>query len=245
MALLSDPGRSQYDLKFDFGGFPTRINPFFWIIAALITWQPGNLGATAVGMVCVGFSILVHEFGHAFMAKRYGCRNVNILLYGMGGLAMFQGRPTSWQNIKILFAGPGAGFVLGAMALVARTVVGALPPTVSLPYLHLALHWLIWINMFWGLVNLVPLFPLDGGQICMNFLRMKKGYSGELLALKISIATCIALGVWAFTSNRVFLAMFCGYFAYENYQLMQRGGPSGGMRAERLESWQKPSDWWK
>ena len=241
MFLFSEPPPSKYDVNFKFDRFPVRIHPFFWLIAALITWVQGNLAATVVGIACVALSILVHEYGHAAMARKYGCRNVRMLLHGMGGLAMYNGRPKPLESIVISLAGPGAGFLLGGVIFVLFRVLELDPGNYLM---HHAVSLLLFFNVVWGLLNLVPLYPLDGGQVSMTFLQMKMGHRGRQLALKISIATGIGLGLLAVMAGQIFLAMFAGMFAWENWQMMQRGGPGGGGFSAR-EPWQKGSDWWR
>jgi membrane-associated protease RseP (regulator of RpoE activity) len=183
------------------------------------------MAATIVGMVCICISILVHEWGHAYMARRYGGRDIRIVLYGLGGLAMHTGQTTPKERMNILIAGPGAGFLLGGIVFLLREFQIDVGPYLA----HYAMAWLLWINIVWGMINLVPLYPLDGGQILLTFLGANKGPKGELLALKISMVTGCILAILALTYNLFLMACLCVFLVFENWQLHEIGGPSGGM----------------
>lgn len=238
--LLTDPGRTAYDVNFTFAGFPVRISPFFWVIAAFIGWVDHNLGLTAARIGCVALSILVHELGHAWSARAFGAHGGRIVLHGLGGYATHQGRLGKWQNIAMIAAGPGAGFLLAGAAFLSWRIPGArLPGEIGAN----VTYFLIWINLVWSIFNLIPIYPMDGGQISMNLLRIFKGYSGELWSLRISIGCGIALITLALISGEIFLLILVGMMVWENVQLLSAGGPSGLQR--RMDPWQKPSDWWK
>ena len=83
---------------------------------AVLGWQPNNLAAVLIWIGCVFVSILVHEFGHGLMAKRFR-GSPSIVLYGMGGLCYSQGERTQGERLAVILAGPGAGFILCALTL--------------------------------------------------------------------------------------------------------------------------------
>ena len=64
---------TQFDVKFRLLGVPVRIHPFFWVVSAVMGWQPNNLPLVLLWVLCVFVSILVHEYGHALMSKAFGC----------------------------------------------------------------------------------------------------------------------------------------------------------------------------
>jgi hypothetical protein len=151
---------------FQLFGFPVRIRLEFLIVAALLgsaggTDQPARI-VSWVGIVFV--SVLFHELGHALLARRCGYRPW-IELYGMGGVThMVPGeamRPSPWTSeLAIALAGPTFGFLFGAAVwLFARFV-----PTVALhPAAREAVRDLLWANIGWSVLNLVPMLPYDGG----------------------------------------------------------------------------------
>src|SRR3954468_9177048 len=97
--MLGTPETTAYDLRFRLSGIPVRIHPLFWLVMALLGYQPGNLPALLVFVAVAFLSILVHEFGHGLMARAFG-DSPAILLYGMGGLCTTAaGRQTPGQRL--------------------------------------------------------------------------------------------------------------------------------------------------
>ena len=113
---------TPYDLRFRLLDIPVRVHPLFWLITAVLGWQPNNLPAVLIWIGCVFVSILVHEYGHGLMAKRFR-GSPSIVLYGMGGLCYSQGERTPWQRLAVLLGRPGAGFILCALTLLASSLL--------------------------------------------------------------------------------------------------------------------------
>jgi Zn-dependent protease len=245
--LFSEPPRTAYDLHFSLLGIPVRVHPLFWLVAVLlgVSGDPDPQQILIwVGVVFV--SIVVHEMGHALAARACGWEPW-ITLHGFGGLASY--RPTyrsPLNQVLITFAGPGAGFALAALivAFIAASGHGVrvgwpdtILPVVFEPYerfnLNLLLYDLLYVNIFWGLFNLLPIYPLDGGQISQEVLRVLNPRDGLRQSLWLSIVVAAVCGVLAWTRlHDTFLAFFCGYLAYNSYLTMQayfgRGGGFGG-----------------
>ena len=73
---------TPYDLRFHFLGIPVRVHPLFWLISAMLGWQPNNIPAVLTWIACVFLSILVHEYGHGGVARIYGCKPAIVLWAG-------------------------------------------------------------------------------------------------------------------------------------------------------------------
>lgn len=197
-------------------------------------------------------SILVHELGHAFLMLRFGY-SPRIVLYHMGGLAIpeetyswtgLERRRTQryrWSSIVTLFAGPGAGFLLAAVVIVLIFVGGGkfwvdfsvLPqipfgftPGKAWPIavVHLVSD-LLYINIFWGLVNLLPVFPLDGGQILREVLVQRDKYHGMTQTLQVSIGVAIVVAAffWLILHEQYAAVMFA-LLGVSNYLTLQQMG---------------------
>lgn len=238
-------------MHFQLLGIPVRIHPFFWVIAVFMGIQ-GDNNAPARILIWVGavfLSILVHEMGHALMARYYGWPP-RITLYGFGGLATYS--PThhdSRSRIIILVAGPGAGFLLVALVL---AVVHATGHRVSIDRANFLPYWvfydyfggslpnnldvlimnLLFVNIFWGLVNLLPVYPLDGGQIARELMMQNNPHEGMKQSLWLSVITGAGIAIFgAFQLGSPFMAVFFGYMAYSSYSMLQMfssGGPGFG-----------------
>jgi Zn-dependent protease len=200
--------------RFALLGFPVRVDLSFWIVAALLAARrPLDLLLVWVGVVFV--SVLVHELGHAVVARRLALRP-RIELYSMGGLTSFeQPRPlTPGRGIALSLAGPAFGFALGGLVLAGERLL-----PLDTPYhAGVVVRDLVWVNFGWGLINLLPLLPLDGGNVMRRLIEVAKRGPDEALALRVSIAVAAVAALWAF-SSQLYLASFLGaYFCYANYQ---------------------------
>jgi Zn-dependent protease len=146
-----------------FGMFLHRADPDVSRGAAVVTW-------TLVVLV----SVLVHELGHALAVMAYGVAP-QITLYALGGLTQFRRVPPLGRlaNVVISLAGPLAGFALGGIVVGALHFVpglsGRLPPVGAL-----AARDLQWVNFVWGIINLLPVLPLDGGHVLEHALGPKR-----------------------------------------------------------------------
>ena len=159
--------------------------------------------------------------GHAFVGRRYGMQP-DILLYGMGGLTSWRtgGRLTRGQSILVSVAGPGAGLLLGAVVW-GITLIEM--PELN-PLGRIALGFLLWVNIVWSLLNLLPILPLDGGNVMRSLVHIFKGGVDDRLPRQISVAASAACAVAALLYGMNFAAIFAGYLAFTNYQAL-RGMP--------------------
>jgi Zn-dependent protease len=119
----------------------------------------------AILLICSVFGcVLLHELGHALMARRFGIGTVDITLYPIGGVARLQRLPRApGAELLIALAGPAVNFAIAAILfcgiLLAGTTVGL---TLTLGSFIVEL---LFINLGLGLFNLVPAFPMDGGRV--------------------------------------------------------------------------------
>lgn len=243
--LLVDPPPSQGDLHFRLFGIPVRVHPWFWIISLMMGLGGGDAADpinTLVWVVVVFVSILVHELGHAFLQRFFGGRP-RITLYGLGGLAICDDCDRSPRSqILISLAGPVAGFLFAALIVTILAATGhfrgfelGLMPVNWLPYdldywrtngkpsfRDTAIFDLLWVNIFWGLVNLLPIYPLDGGRVAREILTLKQSRRGIVMSLWLSIFAAVAVAVLGvIILKSIFMPLFFGYLAYANYQTLQ------------------------
>jgi Zn-dependent protease len=235
--LIAEPQPSQYDVHFNLGNIAVRVHPLFWVLAlmfgALNTPQDFQLyEGILLWTAAVGSSILVHELGHALAAKAYGWLP-RIVLYAMGGLAIYNPtRQTRTSRILIDFAGPGAGFVLGGLVIAAALLSGH---SVMLFDIHIGsgprlggrlglfVYFMLLVNFFWGLLNLLPIQPLDGGGIAKALLEKYRPRDAWTVAFQLSIATSVVMAIVsiALWKNAVMLVLF-SMFAYQSWQTLQQ-----------------------
>lgn len=238
--MLAEPERTRYDLNFRLFGFPIRVHPWFWLGAALLGASALDRGIIfmLIWIAVVFVSILVHELGHAVAFRAFGTGS-HIVLYVFGGLAVpWNDVRFRWQRILIALAGPVAGFLLCALVYFSNLFApwaGISRPVASL-YLYL-----VFINLVWGVFNLFPVFPLDGGRVAQEVCGAIWRRNGLRIALEISIgvAGLIALyslaceferrqdGGWFdavpwWARGTFWTAILFAMLAVQNYQLLQQ-----------------------
>ena len=80
----------------------------------------------------------------------------------------------------------------------------------------------VMISLFWAILNLAPVYPLDGGQITRELLVLFNVRNAIPKSLFVSIATGVAIGIWGLNNNSMFLTLMFFLMAYSSYQLLQR-----------------------
>lgn len=185
-------------------------------------------------MLAAFFSVLVHELGHAMTGHKLAGGRVWIRLWAFGGLAYQQGgRFDRKKRCAMILAGPGAGIALGIVAVLSLFIL--FNPQEALtrllfyaaytPWPHAELvnlfpdnrpaysfiNSLIWINLWWSILNLLPVYPLDGGQLMDQFVKSRKAMH------KASIITCVIVMVLMLSLKMTMGLIFFAYFAYQNY----------------------------
>lgn len=208
-------------IRFTFFGMPVEIQPWFWVILALLGSNFGQMDANAnqalgvaLFVIAGAISIFVHELGHAFAGKIYKAQPF-IVLHGFGGYAAFPGSYfTRMQSFLVTAAGPVTQLLLGFIAF------GSL---LLLPELSEAFRSFIsdlfLVSIFWALLNLIPVYPLDGGQMMAAAL----GPQRRKLCLQLSIAVAVIASVILYTQKiGIMMPIFMLYFAYQNYQELKQ-----------------------
>ena len=169
--------------------------------------------------VFAGFlSIMIHELGHALTIRKYGLPAA-ITLRAFGGYASFPaGKLDRKQSFFVTAAGPVLQFVFGVLLIV-------LAPSISIPEGSLFLPFLrdlIWVSIAWSILNCLPVYPMDGGQMMAAILGPKKQHNVHLIssiaAVIIGIAGYLYLGT-------ILLPIFMALFAWQNWQSYQASYP--------------------
>jgi Zn-dependent protease len=212
-------------LSFRLGRIPVRIAPSFLVMAAilgaygLLTPGGGRLPLLLAWVAIVFVSVLLHELGHATTGLLFGLEP-RIDLHGMGGT-------TSWaaakalsvpRRIMISLAGPVAGFVVAGLVYFGGER-GVFPPT---PLGEFVYKNLLSVNFIWGIANLAPMLPLDGGQVMTQTLNAFTGGRGERPARYVSIAVAaIAAPVALLWSGNVWGALLAASFVGVNVRALR------------------------
>lgn len=199
-------------------GIPLRIDPSFLFVVVVLAAGRLDEPALLVSWAVVVFvSVLLHELGHALAGRLFGL-SPSIMLYGMGGLTYWDaGRAlTPLRTIAVSLAGPLAGFALGAAVLGASVAAFGGLPGAEDGFAGQVVADLLWVNIGWGALNLLPILPLDGGNVMREVLNVATRGRGDIAARVVSL---VLSGVAAFLALR--FGMLWGgvlalFFAYQN-----------------------------
>ena len=262
LQLLAEPPRTRYDWNFHCLNVPVRVTPWFWLAGAILGMRGDAI--TLILFIGGAFiSILVHEMGHALVMRRFG-ETPRVVLLMTGGLAISDVPAYlpqeayargARQQILISLAGPAAGFVLAAIVLLGAFLAGAtfefgLPLSIwanfaslvredgsnahGIDVLTKGVNVLLWINIYWGVMNLMPVYPLDGGQVARELFTLRNPHTGMIRSLWLSVATGAVIGIVALYFGSMFLGLLFGMLAVSSYQTLSRfqgpgyGGGYGG-----------------
>ena len=244
---LAEPQPTPADLHFELAGVRVRVSPWFWLGSALFGWQAcqwlaeGDQRALLqylliwIGVVFV--SLLVHEFGHALAFRTFG-QPTHVVLYHFGGLAI----PSAWgrrhlrplQRLLVSAAGPLAQLCLASLVVAVLKMAGRVVPfpipavaerlgfydgaAFESPFALAVFAFLLEVNVFWPLVNLVPVPPLDGGQIVREGLFAAGVNDAARVSGIIGAVTGGLVAWWGFNHGQEFLGIMFAMLAISCFQ---------------------------
>ncbi|MBF5058810.1 site-2 protease family protein [Candidatus Neptunochlamydia vexilliferae] len=196
---------------------PVKISPFFFVTAGLIGWintmqtsHPFILTLIWIGVIFV--SILVHEYGHALTSRYFG-QKPRIQLVAFGGLTYPEGpRLCGWREFLVVLNGPIFGFLLFLCALFLLST-----EFFENPYILYTLKILTWVNLFWTVVNLLPVMPLDGGQLLRVVFESICGAKGIKYATFTSMFLSVGFSITFFFIGYFLIGAIFFLFAFQNF----------------------------
>jgi len=181
--------------------------------------QVGTVGALLV-VAAVIVTLLIHEFGHAFVARHYRL-DPHIVLHGWGGYCEHRPARRNGQTALIIAGGPLAQLVAAGVAYAAVTFLGP----IANPMLHFFTEMFILFSVFWALLNLIPIFPLDGGQLfrllLIRFMKHESEANRMVHIVGIGLSAAVAL-VGFLLINSPMLGIFGVLWALENQRYLQQ-----------------------
>ncbi len=174
--------------------------------------SPEAINALLIWVIIVFVSILIHELGHTLAMRHFGDPRPSIVLYAMGGLAIPTSWFSRWQSIAVSAAGPAASALLG---LLGWLLIRVAQPESFLFYL--AFHDWMWVNVGWTILNLLPIMPLDGGQIAEAFW----SNGNRRIPIYLSIIFASAAALYMLTAGMLFSTLFFGFLAYNAWKKLK------------------------
>ena len=182
-------------------GFPVDINLSFILLLGFVLLAYGGL--VGVLVICIAFgSVLLHELGHAVVARRFGVHVAGIELSFFGGAAkMTQSPREPGHEIAIAAAGPAVSLVLGGLGLGLGGMFGS--PFVAM---------IGWINFVIAGFNLIPALPMDGGRILRAALAYRFDHVRATdLAVVVARAFTIGFGVFGLATGMLQLVLLAPF----------------------------------
>jgi membrane-associated protease RseP (regulator of RpoE activity) len=215
-------------LRFRLFGFQVQVGPMFLVLLGVFGLSRIDRGFSIIAAwwAALFVGVLVHELGHALTARAFGLQVGAIELTGIGG-QVTHARTTPGRQLAISLAGPGAGFLLAVPVVLVAMFV----PVSDTVYAHL-IDPVVEVCVLYGVLNLLPLYPLDGGNALLAALQLvlKSRATAEKAVGMVGMALGALLIVWALTpaGPGIFFA-FLGFVAMQmNLTLLQRHGVVGG-----------------
>lgn len=201
-------------------GIPIGVQPLWLLIVGLITWSlgavyypdqvSGIVPAAAYGLgllsaLLLFASILLHELGHALVARRHGVEIEEIDLWLLGGVARMSGYPKAASDeLRFALAGPGVTLAIAMVFGLAALVLPASTPSA----VNAVIAYQLVVNVVILCFNLLPAFPLDGGRVARALIWR---YTGDI-SRATSTAASIGRGLgYGMIGLGVFSALAGGY----------------------------------
>jgi stage IV sporulation protein FB len=184
-------------------GTEVRIHfTFFLLLAwlAIADYQAGGLRVAlhwTLFTCLVFFCVLLHEFGHALAARRYGIRTPDITLFPFGGVARIERMPEKpSEEIVIALAGPMVNVVIALGLWLALAMFGPVEKDAVLDPEGSLARQVLTVNLMLLLFNLIPAFPMDGGRVLRAVLAMRLGHQrATQIAARIGRTLAVLLGL--------------------------------------------------
>ena len=218
---------------------PVRLHWSFGLLLLLPVYagvagkaDPSTILIQSAFLLVLFFCVLLHEFGHALTARRFGVQTQDIILLPIGGIARLNRLPEQpLQELLVALAGPAVNFGIALLLFPLWRALGEGSPWIiqSWLYAHLdagsMLLSLIQLNVLLGVFNLVPAFPMDGGRILRALMAIPFGrFRATQIAVRIGqgmAVLLIAFAIWKLDPVAAFVGIFVFVTAAGEYQTIR------------------------
>lgn len=201
-------------------GIPIRLHLTFVLLLVFLLFVGIGGSQSAASMVLYVLalfgSVLIHEFAHAIVARRFGIRTTEIMMLPFGGVARLERQPQRREELWISLAGPAANLLIAA-ALIAWLAAGkSMVPVEELtkPSDGNLLMRIAVGNLILALFNLLPAFPMDGGRVLRALLAASRPeHEATKIAARVGMALAAVMGLYGLLSMN-FMLVFIAFFVY-------------------------------
>lgn len=227
-------------------GIPVYMHLTFLLLLAwvgIVYWMEFRSGGAVLNgivfIVLIFVCVVLHEFGHALTARRYGIRTRDVTLLPIGGLARLERMPDEpKQELWVALAGPAVNVVIAVVLWILLSVTGTLAPMERLtmtggPFLER----LMVVNVFLVAFNLIPAFPMDGGRVLRALLATRIEYTNAT-SIAATVGQIVAflfglLGLFGGNPILLFIAFFVWIGAAQEASMVQMKTSLGGIPINR------------
>lgn len=222
---------------FRFAGITVRLHILFLIyIGYRLINSHGSFEYALISLTMLFGIVLVHEFGHCFGARSVGGDAEDILLWPLGGLAFAHAPMRAWPQFVTVACGPLVNvvfFMLSAAILMFVTgeigIIGWNPfGDWGVQYAYLNARWQVWLAVFFDmnymlfLFNMLPFFPMDGGQLFRAIIWPHVGQRrATLYAAMLGLVGAVIFAVWGLTGGGMMLTMIALFGGMTSWQHLQ------------------------
>ncbi|MBL8097219.1 MAG: site-2 protease family protein [Anaerolineales bacterium] len=216
-----------------FAGIDVFLHLTFLLLVAFVGYS-GYLSTRSVAGAIEGVvfilalfgSVVLHEYGHALTARRFGIPTRDITLYPIGGVARLERMPERpWQELIVAVAGPAVNVAIAIVLFVGLLATGNLSwPSLQVMDSGPLLERLMYTNLSLALFNLIPAFPMDGGRVLRAGLAMYLNYAmATRIAAGLGKAVAVIFGFVGLFANPmlVLVALFVWFAADQESQAVQ------------------------
>jgi len=224
-------------LTFTLFRFPIQLHWSFAIVFLFVLDSELPLVAMLLWAVTVFVSILIHELGHAFTARHYGGDVDSVLIYAMGGLTRWR-RRHGRAGHRFLISAAGSGvqilFGLAVFGIAKQGLLGDAAELSMRTPVQVTFWWagfreyyvayiagaFVWVSVFWGLLNWVPIAGLDGSHMLREFMVKINPETGVLHSKIIGLIFSVLVGVILYQNGFRFAPFIFIWFGIQD--LMDR-----------------------
>ena len=224
-----------------FAGIDVFVHATFLLLIGWIGYsywlQYGTIAKVAEGILFIlvlFLCVVLHEYGHALTARRYGIKTRDITLYPIGGVARLERMPEKpIEELWVALMGPAVNVVIAAILFVYLSLSRGLVPITDLTVASGSfLARVMAVNITLVLFNLIPAFPMDGGRVLRALLAMRMDYvRATQVAANIGQGLAFLLGLVGLFNNPflLFIAFFVWIGASQEASMVQMRNSISGI----------------
>lgn len=226
-----------------FAGIDVYIHATFLLIIVFVAWShwaqgPARVADGILFVLAIFACVLLHEYGHALAARKFGIKTRDITLYPIGGVARLERMPDRpLQELWVALAGPAVNVAIAVALFIWLLLSQAIRPLSELtvtagPFLER----LLVVNLFLVGFNLIPAFPMDGGRVLRALLAMRLEYTrATSIAAGIGQGMAMLFGLWGLLGNPMllFIAFFVWIGAAQEASMVQMKSALAGIPVSR------------